>query len=179
MNIEDLQAEIAELLRQSRVSKSLAIAAADGAIASVYATVKRIASCPICERPFTFEEPKVSYSTRITCPSCQATCVVTCGVVRSKRANTSSELMTDLGLFIRFLDAANRERYAALQYFTSRVELKSKDLVSICVAEDLPATDLWLNRDPGKACVMNLTLNTAPAFGEIWKRAELLKSLQN
>ena len=175
MDDESLQAEVTALLRSVPIGKAGAARVLDAALDEVYSAVTRKACCPHCKDIFAFAEPTTLFSARLDCRICSAPLVVATGVIKSKRFNVTSMLYEEIGLFLRFKDAANRERYIHVRGSYANVELKSKDVFSLAVGERGSEDG---NSSKGKAAVMNLTLMNPPVISFMNNLDLLLESMK-
>ena len=177
MDYEFILGEIVSILHASKLNKEDGAKALDAAHKKVYVTDTRISCCPYCKTIFSYEVPAVSLTVNTKCADCQRTLLVVTGTVKSKRFNGNYFSM-DKGLYIRFMDSALRERYAALWGFERPAELKSKDIFSLCIGADNEIVTQNRESRRGIASVINLTLNNEPVIAEFWKSNEILHALQ-
>lgn len=175
MDKEFLQAEVASLLHQAKLSRTEAAAALEAALVSVFAAPARRACCPFCRTIFPFDGPVLDRYLRLLCPQCREPSFVVTGTVVSKRSNHSSPVTVRNGLFLRFKDAAARERYIEVYGHWTNAELKAKDEFSVCVGEKTTSAP---HAREGKASMMNLTLNTAPVLATVRELSKVLAGLQ-
>lgn len=181
MDNEFLRAEVAALLKQMHLSKPDAASVLDSALNEVFAGTTCKACCPHCQTIILFSEFLVAMAVRLCCTQCGEFVVVVTGIVKTKRQNMSGMVIKDWGTFVRFIDSAGRERYAALYGFLEKVELKSKDVFSLCVGERFSEnhpTNFRANGSVmGIASFMNLTLKNKPVIGTLKDREEVLENM--
>ena len=178
MEYEFFVGEIVSILHASKLSKEEGAKALDAAHKEAYVTITRSTCCPYCNSVFSYEEPTVALSISTQCAKCANNLLVISGTVKSKRYSKPSFHSTEPGLYFRFVDSALRERYAAIFAFSKPVELKSKDIFSLCVGADSETVSQNRKSKKGLASVSNLTLNNDPIVGNLWGVNEILHSLQ-
>ena len=172
MHLEQLRAEVAALVRQASISPQDATAALDWALTDVFSTVSREVCCPYCGAAVGLSDPLMAHAVLLACPECSENSVAASGVITSKRHNHSSVVDSERGLFLRFKDAAGRERYVPL-YGCGNLELRSKDVFSVC----LGLKEIAPNE--GVCSVINHTLQSQAKRSSIRQLNKVLAVLQN